>query len=78
MVGLFIVVIFALGFGYYVFSNVLDERKQELVDLQLQTAALEQQVEALRQMSSWRPGKCPDCGSGIYSSQAPFPTCLTP
>lgn len=49
MVGLFIVVIFALGFGYYVFSNVLDGGKQELADLQLQTAALEQQVEALRQ-----------------------------
>ena len=49
MVGLFIVVIFALGFGYYIFSNVLDGRKQELADLQLQTAALEQQVQALRQ-----------------------------
>jgi Tfp pilus assembly protein PilN len=48
-VGLFIIVIFALGFGYYVFSNVLDGRKQELADLQMQTAALEQQVDALRQ-----------------------------
>jgi Tfp pilus assembly protein PilN len=49
MVGLFIIVIFALGFGYYVFSNLLDERKQELTDLQTQTAALEQQVLALQQ-----------------------------
>ena len=49
MVGLFIIVIFALGFGYYLFSNVLDGRKQELTDLQMQTAALEQQVEALQQ-----------------------------
>jgi Tfp pilus assembly protein PilN len=49
MVGLFIIVIFALGFGYYIFSNVLDERKQELADLQMQTAALEQQVLALQQ-----------------------------
>lgn len=49
MVGLFIIVIFALGFGYYVFSNVLDGRKQELADLQMQTAALEQQVQALQQ-----------------------------
>ncbi len=49
MVGLFIVVIFALGFGYYLFSNVLDGRKQELADLQLQTASLELQVEALQQ-----------------------------
>ena len=49
MVGLFIVVIFALGFGYYTFSNVLDERKQELADLKMQTAALQQQVQALQQ-----------------------------
>jgi Tfp pilus assembly protein PilN len=49
MVGLFIVVIFGVGFGYYLFSNVLDERKQELADLQTQTAALEQQVAALQQ-----------------------------
>ena len=47
-VGLFIVVIFGLGFGYYTFSNVLDERKQELADLEVQTAKLEQQVQALR------------------------------
>lgn len=49
MVGLFIVVVFALGFGYYTFSNMLDERKQELADLQTETAALEQQVQALQQ-----------------------------
>lgn len=47
-VGLFIVVIFGLGFGYYMFTNLLDERKQELADLEMQTAKLEQQVEALR------------------------------
>jgi Tfp pilus assembly protein PilN len=46
---LFIVVIFALGFGYYMFSNVLDQRKQELADLQAQTATLEQQVAALQE-----------------------------
>jgi Tfp pilus assembly protein PilN len=49
VVGLFIVVIFALGFGYYMFSNVLDQRKQELADLQAQTATLEQQVAALQE-----------------------------
>jgi Tfp pilus assembly protein PilN len=47
-VGLFIVVIFGLGFGYYTFSNLLDERKQELADLEVQTTKLEQQVQALR------------------------------
>ena len=49
MVGLFIIVIFALAFGYYSFSNVLEQRKQELGDLQVQTAALEQQVQSLQQ-----------------------------
>jgi Tfp pilus assembly protein PilN len=49
MVGLFIIVIFALGFGYYTFSNVLEQRKQELADLQVQTASLEQQVAALQE-----------------------------
>jgi Tfp pilus assembly protein PilN len=48
MVGLFIVVIFGLGFGYYMFSNMLDERKVELNDLEVQTASLEQKVAALR------------------------------
>jgi Tfp pilus assembly protein PilN len=49
MVGLFIIVIFGLGFGYYSFSNTLDERRQALDDLKTQTAALEQQVDALHE-----------------------------
>jgi Tfp pilus assembly protein PilN len=49
LVGLFIIVIFALGFGYYNLSNSLDESKQELADLQTQTAAVQQQVQALVQ-----------------------------
>jgi Tfp pilus assembly protein PilN len=48
MVGLFIIVIFGLGFGYYLSSNTLDGRKQELADLQSQTTELEQQVQALQ------------------------------
>jgi Tfp pilus assembly protein PilN len=48
MVGLFIIVIFGLGFGYYMFSNMLEERKVELNDLEVQTAGLEQKVAALR------------------------------
>jgi Tfp pilus assembly protein PilN len=49
MVGLFIIVVFALGFGYYVFSNVLDQRQQDLADLKMQTAAVELQVAALQE-----------------------------
>ncbi len=48
IVGLFIIVIFGLGFGYYMLSNVLDQRKQELADLEVQTSQLQQQVDALR------------------------------
>jgi Tfp pilus assembly protein PilN len=48
MVGLFIIVIFGLGFGYYMFSNMLEERKVQLNDLEVQTASLEQKVAALR------------------------------
>lgn len=49
MVGLIIVVLFAIGFGYYVFSGILEDREQELADLRQQTAALQEQVEALEQ-----------------------------
>lgn len=71
MVGLFIIVIFALGFGYYMFSNVLDERKQELADLQTQTAALEQQVEALQQYEKLAAQRedVQAVVQGIYSSR---------
>jgi Tfp pilus assembly protein PilN len=49
MVGLFIIVVFGLGFGYYSFSNVLDDRRQELGDLETQTAKLEAEVQALHE-----------------------------
>jgi Tfp pilus assembly protein PilN len=71
MVGLFIIVIFALGFGYYVLSNVLDDRKQELADLESQTAALEQQVAALRQYEvlAARTQSVETVVQGVYSSR---------
>jgi Tfp pilus assembly protein PilN len=49
MVGLFIVVIFGLGFGYYSFSNTLDDRKQQLSDLESQTAKIETQAQSLQE-----------------------------
>ncbi len=71
MVGLFIIVIFALGFGYYVFSNVLDQRKQELADMQVQTAALMQQVNALREyeLLAAERENVQSVVQGIYSSR---------
>lgn len=71
MVGLFIVVIFALGFGYFTFSNVLEQRKQELADLKLQTAALQQQVQALQQYEQLANQResIQTVVEGIYSSR---------
>ncbi len=42
-----IVVLFALAFGYYTFSNSLSDRKAELEDLQQQRSTLDAQVRAL-------------------------------
>lgn len=44
-----IVVVFAVAFGYYLLSNSLNDRKQELVDVQQQTAILEGQLTTLEQ-----------------------------
>ncbi len=49
MVGLFIIVVFGLGFGYYSFSNTLGDRQQQLGDLKTQTASLQKQVAALKE-----------------------------
>jgi len=43
-----IIVLFGLGLGYYLLSNTLSDRKQELEDIQAQRAALEAQVRALQ------------------------------
>lgn len=42
-----IIVLFALGLGYYMFSNTLDDRKQELSEIKQQTQQLQAQVKAL-------------------------------
>ena len=43
-----IVVLFAIGLGYYLFTNTLDERKNELETLRLETQALQAQAAALK------------------------------
>jgi len=43
-----IIVLFALGFGYYLFSNSLSDRKSELQVLQSERAVLEAKVAALQ------------------------------
>jgi Tfp pilus assembly protein PilN len=44
-----IIVVFALGLGYYLFNNTLSDRKQELEDVKAERASLEAQVNALRE-----------------------------
>ncbi|MBC7292733.1 MAG: PilN domain-containing protein [Thermoleophilia bacterium] len=48
LLALVIVVIFGLGFGYYLLSSSLSDRKHELADLQAQVSQLEVQVANLR------------------------------
>jgi Tfp pilus assembly protein PilN len=43
-----IVVLFALGLGYYLFSNSLNERKSRLEELQTERTALQAQLNALQ------------------------------
>lgn len=49
LVVLGIVVLFGLGLGYYLFSNTLSDRRQELGDIEAERASLEAQVNALRE-----------------------------
>lgn len=71
MVGLFIIVIFGLGFGYYLFSNILDDRKQELADLEIQTTRLQQQVDALQayELLAAQRGNVQALVQNIYTSR---------
>jgi Tfp pilus assembly protein PilN len=49
LLGAIIVALFALGFGYYLISNSLADRENELADVQQQAALLEGQLAALQQ-----------------------------
>ncbi len=42
-----IIVLFALGLGYYMLSNTLDDRKQQLTQVKEETQLLQAQVKAL-------------------------------
>jgi Tfp pilus assembly protein PilN len=71
LVGLFIIVLFALGFGYYTLSSSLDQRRQELADLEVQTAAVQEQVQALAQYErlAVKRENVQSVVQGIYSSR---------
>lgn len=47
-----IIVLFALGLGYYMFSNSLNDREEELAEVRQETQALQSQVAALAKYDS--------------------------
>lgn len=70
-VGLLIVVIFGVAFGYYLLRGVRDDRGQELNDLRQQTAALQAQVAALEQYERLQAQRqnFQDLVQGLYASR---------
>ncbi len=71
MVGLLIIAIFGLAFGYYLLRGVLDDREQELADLKQQTAALQAQVAALEHYERLQAERqdFQDLVQGLYASR---------
>ncbi len=71
LIGVAIVVIFAIGFGYYLLNGTLTDRKQELADLQQQTAALQAQLADLRQYGDIQRERvdAEEVVQGIYASR---------
>ena len=51
MLAVFVLVIFAIGLGYYVLNGRLDTKQQELADVQQQVSQLQSQVAALDQFA---------------------------
>lgn len=73
MIGLLIVVFFGIGFGYYLFQGVLDDRERELSDLKQETAALQAQVAALEQYELLQAQRqdLQAIVQGVYASRTP-------
>ena len=71
LIGVTIVVIFAIGFGYYLLNGTLTDREQELADLQQQNAALQGQLAELRQYGDIQRDRvdAEEVVQGIYTSR---------
>ncbi len=71
LLGAAIVVIFAIGFGYYLLNNTLTDREQELADLQQQNAVLQGQLAELQQYGDIQRDRAEaeEVVQGIYSSR---------
>ena len=66
-----IVVVFGLGFGYYLLNGQLADKEQELADLEQQLAEVEAQVAACASMRSSRSRRdeMEAVVQGIYSAR---------
>ena len=66
-----IVVLFALGFGYYLLSGNLSDRKSELADVQQQTALLQGQLTSLQQYERLQSERASaeSVVQGVYASR---------
>lgn len=71
LLGAAIVVIFAIGFGYYLLNNTLSDREQELADLQQQNAVLQDQLAVLQQYGDIQRERVvtEEMVQGIYASR---------
>ena len=71
LIGVAIVVIFAIGFGYYLLNGTLTDREQELADLQQQNASLQAQLAELRQYGDIQRDRVDteEVVQGIYASR---------
>ena len=66
-----IVVVFGLGLGYYLLSNQLSDKEQQLANLQQQVAVVEAEVESLRQYELIKAQRdsAEALAQGIYSAR---------
>jgi Tfp pilus assembly protein PilN len=66
-----IVVVFALGFGYYLLNSNLSDRESELADVQQQTALLQGQLTALQQYEQLQSERASTEAvvQGVYASR---------
>jgi Tfp pilus assembly protein PilN len=71
LIGVAIVVIFAIGFGYYLLNGTLTDREQQLADLQQQNASLQAQLAELRQYGDIQRDRVDteEVVQGIYASR---------
>jgi Tfp pilus assembly protein PilN len=79
MLAVFVLVIFAIGLGYYVLNGRLDTKQQDLADVQQQVSQLQSQVSSLDQFAklSDQVSKAEATIQKIYAGRTLVATLLT-